>query len=113
MEKNLKTMNAVVERGLSGVKSVTSFTGGDAKKLNNYLKITTEVNSAMGASLALMTADMALAGITSVILADEVIQIMHQIRKRMSTMFKETAEGGLAITPTGLKIMEQLFNNTK
>ncbi|EOH89852.1 L-serine ammonia-lyase, iron-sulfur-dependent, subunit alpha [Enterococcus villorum] len=65
--------------------------------------------NAMGASLALMTADMALAGIESVIPADEVIQAMHQVGKKMPSCFKETAEGGLATTPTGLKITEQLF----
>ena len=63
----------------------------------------------MGASLALLTADMALAGIKSAIPADEVIQAMDQVGRKMPTMFKETAEGGLADTPTGRKITAQLF----
>ncbi|MDT2835934.1 L-serine ammonia-lyase, iron-sulfur-dependent, subunit alpha [Enterococcus durans] len=65
--------------------------------------------NAMGASLALLTADMALAGIKSAIPADEVIQAMDQVGRKMPTMFKETAEGGLADTPTGRKIAAQLF----
>lgn len=68
--------------------------------------------NAMGASLALLTADMALAGIKSVIPADEVIQAMDQVGRRMPEIFKETAEGGLADTSTGRAIAEQLFGKT-
>lgn len=68
--------------------------------------------NAMGASLALLTADMALAGIKSVIPADEVIQAMDQVGRKMPEIFKETAEGGLADTSTGRAIAEQLFGKT-
>ena len=67
----------------------------------------------MGASLALLTADMALAGIKVRIPADEVIQAMDQkVGRKMPTMFKETAEGGLGDTPTGRKSAAQLFGKT-
>lgn len=64
--------------------------------------------NALGASQALVSADMALAGIKSVIPPDEVIEAMHQVGVAMPAIFKETAEGGLAVTPTAKKIAEKL-----
>jgi len=51
---------------------------------------------------------MALAGIESVIPADEVIMAMTEIGDQMPTCLKETSRGGLAVTPTALKIKEEL-----
>ena len=60
------------------------------------------------ASHALTAADMALAGIKSIIPPDEVIEAMYQIGCIMPVSLKETSLGGLAITPTGLAIKEDL-----
>lgn len=65
--------------------------------------------NAMGASYALVAADMALAGIESKIPADEVILAMYKVGSSLPTAFRETAEGGLAITPTGLKLSKEIF----
>ncbi|MRG85439.1 L-serine ammonia-lyase, iron-sulfur-dependent, subunit alpha [Salinibacillus xinjiangensis] len=65
--------------------------------------------NAMGASNAIVSADMALAGVTSRIPCDEVIDAMFRIGQRMPTAFKETAQGGLAATPTGRAIEEQIY----
>ena len=67
--------------------------------------------NALGASQAFISADMALAGIKSVIPVDEVIVAMGQVGRQMPSIFKETAEGGLAMTPTGRKIARQLEEN--
>ncbi|UQF12466.1 L-serine ammonia-lyase, iron-sulfur-dependent, subunit alpha [Vagococcus lutrae] len=67
--------------------------------------------NALGSSQAYISADMALAGIKSVIPPDEVVEAMHQVGMQMPTIFKETAEGGLADTPTGRKISQQLYKN--
>ncbi|KJR48704.1 L-serine dehydratase, alpha subunit [Desulfosporosinus sp. I2] len=60
--------------------------------------------NATGAMIALMAADMALAGVRSAIPVDEVIDTMGEIGKQMSCSLKETAQGGLAVTPTGRRI---------
>lgn len=65
--------------------------------------------NAMGASYALVAADMALAGIESKIPADEVILAMYKVGSSLPTAFRETAEGGLAITPTGLRLSKEIF----
>ncbi|GLB60848.1 L-serine ammonia-lyase, iron-sulfur-dependent, subunit alpha [Cytobacillus sp. NCCP-133] len=69
--------------------------------------------NAMGASNAMTAADMALAGITSRIPCDEVIHAMFQIGQTMPSALRETAEGGLAATPTGRRLQEQIFGKMK
>lgn len=64
------------------------------------------------ASHALTAAQMALAGIESIIPPDEVIEAMHQIGCLMPASLKETALAGLAVTPTGLAIKERLITET-
>lgn len=65
--------------------------------------------NAMGAANAMVAADMALAGITSRIPCDEVIGAMFRIGQTMPVGLRETALGGLATTPTGMKLKEQIF----
>ena len=65
--------------------------------------------NAMGAANALVSADMALAGVTSRIPCDEVIDAMYKIGQSMPSALKETAQGGLAATPTGRALAERIF----
>ncbi|KXT77811.1 L-serine ammonia-lyase, iron-sulfur-dependent, subunit alpha [Streptococcus sp. DD13] len=65
--------------------------------------------NAMGASFALVAADMALAGIESKIPVDEVIDAMYQVGSSLPSAFRETAEGGLAATPTGKRLSHEIF----
>jgi L-serine dehydratase len=60
--------------------------------------------NAMGAANALVAADLALAGIESVIPVDEVIDAMKAVGNLMPPALKETAEAGLAATPTACKL---------
>ena len=64
--------------------------------------------NAFAAGHALTASTIALAGIKSVIPADEVIIAMTEIGDQMPTCLKETSRGGLAVTPTALKIKEEL-----
>jgi L-serine dehydratase len=65
--------------------------------------------NAMGAANAMVAADMALAGVTSRIPCDEVIEAMFKIGQAMPTALKETAQGGLAATPTGREYEAKIF----
>ncbi len=65
--------------------------------------------NAMGAANALAAASMAMAGIASVIPVDEVISAMKAVGDCMARSLKETAEGGLAATPTGRSLAERIF----
>ena len=57
--------------------------------------------NASGVINAILAADMALAGVVSIIPADEVIQSVKQVGDIMDDRLKETAMGGLAMTETG------------
>lgn len=65
--------------------------------------------NAIGASIAITAADMSLAGITSRIPCDEVIDAMYKIGESMPTALKETAQGGLAATPTGRELEAKIY----
>lgn len=60
--------------------------------------------NATGATLALAAAEMALAGVRSAIPIDEVIDTMEAIGRQMPCSLRETAQGGLAVTPTARRI---------
>lgn len=61
-----------------------------------------------GAVNAVSCADMALAGITSRVPVDQVIDCMGDVGRRLPVEFRETALGGLAATPFGQSVKEQL-----
>ena len=65
--------------------------------------------NAAGVANAFCAAEMALAGIESAIPADEVILAMKRVGDALPSALRETAEGGLAATPTGCRLFEQVF----
>src|SRR5690625_3024340 len=65
--------------------------------------------NAGGSSLAIVSADLALAGVRSRIPCDDVIGAMYRIGKTMPSSLRETGEGGLADTPTGRFLREKIF----
>lgn len=69
--------------------------------------------NASGAASALAAANLALAGIESVIPADEVIQAMKSVGDIMSPTLKETAQGGIAATPTARKLTKKIFGEER
>ncbi|RYG59569.1 hypothetical protein EON80_25590, partial [bacterium] len=55
-------------------------------------------------------ATMALSGVESVVPFDEVVGALREVGKKMPRIYKETSEGGLATTPTGLRLRpDQVF----
>jgi L-serine dehydratase len=68
--------------------------------------------NAMGAAIAMVAADMAMAGVESVIPPDEVVEAMYKIGRDMPVALKETALGGLAATPTGRALERRIFGGT-
>lgn len=65
----------------------------------------------VGSVNAVAAADMAMAGITSRVPVDQVIDCMGDVGRRMPVEFRETALGGLAATPFGLSIKEQMHKS--
>ena len=65
--------------------------------------------NAAGVANALAAAQMALAGVESVIPCDEVIGALRAVGDALPCSLKETAQGGLAATPTGLALKKRIF----
>ena len=63
-----------------------------------------------GVMCAITAADMALAGICSVIPVDEVISAMREVGESLPCALRETAQGGLAATPTAQELARRIFS---
>ena len=64
-----------------------------------------------GVMIAFSSADMALSGIDLKIPVDECIAAMKSVGDSMSTSLKETAQGGLAASPTGIALRKKVFGS--
>ena len=62
-----------------------------------------------GLMIAFSSADLALAGVGPKIPVDECVDAMREVGNALPNTLKETAGGGLATTPTGLKLRKQVF----
>ena len=62
-----------------------------------------------GVMIAFSSADMALSGIDLKIPVDECIAAMKSVGESMSSSLKETAQGGLAASPTGIALRKKVF----
>lgn len=69
--------------------------------------------NAQAAANALVAAELALAGVKSIIPPDEVIGAAHEIALEMPSSLRETAQGGLAATPTGKRLMREIFGGSQ
>lgn len=64
--------------------------------------------NAGGVVNALTAADMALAGIKSHIPFDDTVEALNRVGKQLPASLRETAAGGLAVTPAGLRLAEKI-----
>ena len=62
-----------------------------------------------GLMIAFSSADLALAGVGPKIPVDECVDAMREVGNALPAALKETAGGGLATTPTGIKLRKQVF----
>lgn len=97
------------EEILSGVAvSLKALLGLTCDPIGGLVEVPCVKRNVIGAVNAVTAADMVMAGVSSVIPADEVIDVMGEIGRDMPRKYKETAEGGLAVTPTAMKITKNL-----
>ena len=67
------------------------------------------VRNASAVSVAYSSAQIAICDVDPIIPADECVDVMKEVGKSMEARYKETAQGGLANTPTAQKISERVF----
>ena len=66
--------------------------------------------NASAAVNSVVACQLALAGVRSAIVPDEVIDSMRRIGKLIPGCLRETSQEGLAITPSAQKIVQKLSN---
>ncbi|HDH4915774.1 TPA: L-serine ammonia-lyase, iron-sulfur-dependent, subunit alpha [Staphylococcus aureus] len=71
------------------------------------------MRNAIGSGNALISADLALAGIESRMPVDEVIEAMDKVGRNLPASLRETGLGGLAGTPTGEAIKRKIFGTAE
>ena len=81
--------------------------------LGGLVELPCVFRNATGAAIALAAVEMAMAGITFTIPADEVIDTMGEIGREMDVRYRETAGGGLAQTPTGRRLAKERLTQIK
>ncbi|TCT11676.1 L-serine ammonia-lyase [Natranaerovirga pectinivora] len=74
------------------------------------VEVPCQKRNAIGIANGLIASEMALAGIESVIPFDEVVHAMKEVSKLMPSMLRETAQGGIATTPTAKKFEKEIFS---
>jgi L-serine dehydratase len=84
--------------------ALKSFLGLVCDPVAGLVEVPCVKRNAMAAVIAMTAAEMVLAGTKSAIPLDEVIDAMASIGRQMPCSLKETAHGGLAVTPTGERI---------
>lgn len=81
--------------------------------VGGFVEIPCVKRNASAANVAITTAEMALAGIESVIPFDEVVDAMYRVGKMMHEDLRETGNGGIATTPTAQKLVEDIKKRWK
>jgi L-serine dehydratase len=72
--------------------------------IGGYVEAPCTKRNALYTLHAFGAATLALSGVESVIPFDEVVGALREVGRKMPRIYKETSEGGLAATPTGLKL---------
>lgn len=84
--------------------AMKSFLGLVCDPVAGLVEVPCIKRNATAATIALTAVEMALAGIKSAIPVDEVIDTMAEIGRQLPCSLRETAQGGLAASPTGRRI---------
>ena len=108
-QKLLGEVPAKADIGLYGSFATTGKGHGtDRALVAGLLEVPCVKRNVVGAVNAVSCANMALAGVDYAIPCDEVIDAMGRVGSLLSPDLRETGQGGLAATPTGVKIAQRL-----
>ncbi len=109
MEKGKSKNNVLSEQGIGNAVAfaLSNMLGLTCDPVGGLVEVPCIKRNASGAVNAILAAELASAGIKSVISADDVIDSMRRIGDSMHPDLKETAMGGLATTESARKILDR------
>ncbi|HCU7039294.1 TPA: L-serine ammonia-lyase, iron-sulfur-dependent, subunit alpha [Staphylococcus aureus] len=99
--------------GHSMALAISNLLGLVCDPVAGLVEIPCVMRNAIGSGNALISADLALAGIESRIPVDEVIEAMDKVGRNLPASLRETGLGGLAGTPTGEAIKRKIFGTAE
>ncbi|HCU8444808.1 TPA: L-serine ammonia-lyase, iron-sulfur-dependent, subunit alpha [Staphylococcus aureus] len=99
--------------GHAMVLAISNLLGLVCDPVAGLVEIPCVMRNAIGSGNALISADLALAGIESRIPVDEVIEAMDKVGRNLPASLRETGLGGLAGTPTGEAIKRKIFGTAE
>lgn len=98
--------------GTSVALSLQGMLGLICDPIGGLVEIPCIYRNASAAMQALSSAEMALAGLDFPVSADEVIDVMGEVGRRMPAAYRETAMGGLATTPSAQRLVQLGMSGT-
>lgn len=90
--------------------SIVNILGLVCDPIAGLVQIPCAQRNASQAINALISADLAMSGMVIPVSADEIIETMYNVGKAMPSSLRETAEGGIASTPSAVKIAKKIFS---
>lgn len=106
----VELMGGTPEASLSAASMcINNILGLVCDPIAGLVEVPCQTRNAMGAANALICAEIALSGVSSIIPFDEVVDTMYKVGRAIPFELRETALGGLADTPTGRKIQKQVL----
>lgn len=106
----VEMMGGTPEQALSAASfTIKNILGLVCDPIAGLVECPCQKRNALASTNAIISADMALAGMKTIIPFDEVVDTMYRVGKLISPTLRETALGGLADTETGRKITSIIF----
>lgn len=89
--------------------AITNILGLVCDPIAGLVEAPCQKRNAMGASNALVSAELSLAGVPNLLPLDEVIDTMYTVGRSIPFELRETALGGIAASPTGCALCKKVF----
>lgn len=80
--------------------------------IGGFVEFPCSLRNASGVMNALTSADLAMAGLKSLVPFDEVVDAMGRVGRALPETLRETGKGGVAITPTGQALKKKFLDRS-
>jgi L-serine dehydratase len=97
----------------SAALSLQNMLGLACDPIGGLVEIPCIKRNGFGVANAFNASDMSSMGLISEIPFDEVVEAMNNVAKNMNSNIRETSKGGLAITPTAKKLLEEYLKRKR
>lgn len=106
----VEMMNGTPEMALDAAAiAIKNVLGLVCDPIAGLVEVPCAMRNVSGAVNALTTAELVMSGVKSLIPFDDVVSAMYKVGRQLPCELRETALGGLAATPTGIKLKQKIL----